>query len=330
LVAESVQRTLGLTRDHALPGPRRADELLRLAIQVGGVGIFETDLKRKRTRFSPELCTILEMPAARAEMASEDAWKVVHQDDRPAMRAAVEAAATSDPPGLWSGVYRLRRSDGTIRWASMHGRRIYRATSNGAEPMHAMGVVIDITKLKETEDALRESELRLRFALDAAQMGTFVADTTARTASIDAQQARLFGLPVDTRSVCADELRKRVPLQDLRASDFKKERLTAHGEAYQHEFRFRMMDGSERWLSSRADVRSDRVFGVTFDITQQKQTEAQLRDKEERLRVATRGAALGVFEWNAETNTTVWENGRMRGVAPNPQTDEQLGPQSRH
>ena len=41
---------------------RERDELLRLAIQVGGVGIYQTDFERDRTRFSPELCGILGLP----------------------------------------------------------------------------------------------------------------------------------------------------------------------------------------------------------------------------------------------------------------------------
>ena len=40
-----------------------SSELLRLAIQVGGIGIFDADLERKRIRFSPELCAILGLPA---------------------------------------------------------------------------------------------------------------------------------------------------------------------------------------------------------------------------------------------------------------------------
>ena len=38
----------------------------------------------------------------------------------------------------------------------------------GREATHAIGVVIDITHIKEKEEALHESERRLRLALDAA------------------------------------------------------------------------------------------------------------------------------------------------------------------
>ena len=89
-------------------------------------------------------------------------------------------------------------------------RRIYRDTPDGPRAVRSIGTVIDITHLKETEAALRDSELRLRLALEAAQMGTFEADMNGRRALIDAQEARLLGLPADTRVVTAEELRKRI------------------------------------------------------------------------------------------------------------------------
>src|SRR5262249_18522743 len=82
-------------------------------------------------------------------------------------------------------------------------------------------------------------------------------------------------------------------------------------------------DGSVRWLSGHADVRGDRIFGVNFDITQQKLAEIRLRESEERLRTATSGAELGVFEWDVEADVATWESdgmcaifGRTRGQVP--------------
>jgi PAS domain S-box-containing protein len=310
----------------AVWAPSESDELLRLAIQVGGIGIFESDLIQKRTRFSPELCAILGMPVG-TEMPYEEASRLFDERDRAAVQANAEVAAKSADRGKWNGVYRVVHADGAARWVSVHGRRLYRDTGHGLEPVRSMGVVIDITHLKETEEALRESELRLRFALEAAQMGTFEADLSGSQVIIDAQEARLLDLPEDVRVVSADELRKRIPFEDLNASDEKKQRLTEHREPYHHELRFRRRDGSERWLSAFADVRSNRIFGVNFDITQRKRAEAILREGEARLRVATSGAALGVFEWDAETDRAVWENDRMYEIFGRTRADGPLSKQ---
>jgi PAS domain S-box-containing protein len=293
---------------HALGDKSHA--LLPLAVEIGGIGVYEVDLEREQVRFSPELCTILGLPAG-TEMSYGDAVQLIDERDREAVRATLEQSAHAAERGKWTGVCRLRRPDGGLRWVSINGRRFYHETSSGLKPVRSIGTVIDITHLRETESALRENELRLRLALNAAKMGTFEADITGSEAIIDEREALLLGLPAGTRVVTADEMRKRIPLEDLQVSDLKKDRMTGDREAYQHEFRLAMPDGSERWLSAHADVRGNRIFGVNFDITDRKAAEAALRDSEARLRIATAAADLGVFEWHPETDRSIWANDRI-------------------
>jgi len=309
---------------HMPVGPPETAELLRVAVQAGGIGVFVTDFKRRRTYFSPELCTILGLPVG-ASMPYEEAWKVIDETDRATMRAHVEATDKHAGNVEWSGVYRIRRPDGVVRWVSLHGRRVYRDGIDGPKPARSAGAVVDVTRFKETEDALRENELRLRLALEAAQMGTFETDLAGTQVVIDAQEARLLGLPEDMRVASTEQLRQRVPLEDLSASDVQKEPLTERREAHRHEFRLSMPDGTERWLSGHADVRSNRIFGVNFDITDRKRAEARLQDSEERLRVATSSAKLGVFEWNAETDHVIWENQRIYAIFGRMPADGPLG-----
>jgi PAS domain S-box-containing protein len=183
------------------------------------------------------------------------------------------------------------------------------------------------TNLRRTKEALRQSDLRLRFALEAAQMGTFEADIRGNEAIIDAQEAHLLGLPAETRVVSIDELRARIPFEDLQASDAKKERLQQDEETYHHEFRFQMPDGSERWLSAYAAIREGRIFGVNFDVTERKRAEAALRESEARLRIAVSGAALGVFERDVKSGRTVWMNDRIYEIFGRSRADGALSRQ---
>jgi PAS domain S-box-containing protein len=292
------------------PGRGSSEEIIfPLALEVGRIGIFQTDLRRKLTSFSPELCNLLGLPVGTVMSYAESSC-IIHEDDRVRVQAEIEKAIHASDLGHWVAECRLRRADGTIRWAAISGRRIYRHTASGLRPVRSVGTVVDITPLKETEFALRESEQRLRLALEAARMGTFEADVAATEARIDAQEARLLGLPEDTRVVPIELLRERVVPADLRASDAKQQRMN-DGEAYHHEFRLRMPDGSVRWLSAHADIRSNRIFGVNFEITRRKLAEEALAQSEARLRTATNAAALGVFEWDPVSDVASWGNDRI-------------------
>jgi len=155
-----------------------SDELLRLAVQVGGIGIYETDFEQDRTRFSPELCTILGLSAG-TEMTYAEASRVFDERDRAAVTASAEAADNLADEGKWGGVYRIVHPDGAVRWVSIEGRRHYRDTADGRRAVRSVGTVIDVTHLKETETALRESDSRLRIATNAAALGVFERDVKA-------------------------------------------------------------------------------------------------------------------------------------------------------
>jgi PAS domain-containing protein len=219
------------------------------------------------------LCDLLGLPLGQRWPTPRP--RLIDERDRDTIQATkkLEAQETREVDWRVSG----GATDGVVRWVSISGRRIYRKIAEGLRPVRSIGTVVDITHLKETEAALHDSERRLRLALEAARMGTFEVDITATEAHIDEQEARLLGLPQGTRIVPVEELRKRIPLEDLHASDAKQERMTKQREAYHHEFRLRMPDGSERWLTAYADVKSNRIFGVNFDITRRKLAEEDSR-----------------------------------------------------
>ncbi len=61
---------------------------------------------------------------------------------------------------------------------------------------------------------------------------------------------------------------------------------------------------------------------IARDITEAKRAEIELRAREERLRMATDAAQLGIFEWTVPTDTAVWENKRMYEIFGIPETTD--------
>ena len=99
----------------------------------------------------------------------------------------------------------------------------------------------------------------------------------------------------------------------------------ASGTMYQTEHRLRRADGQFRHMSVRAvpiigpDNSITEWVGVHTDIHDRKEAEAVLRDNEERVRLATESAELGLWVWLPGTDQVIWENARpyeIFGLAP--------------
>jgi PAS domain S-box-containing protein len=89
------------------------------------------------------------------------------------------------------------------------------------------------------------------------------------------------------------------------------------------EYRVRHHDGTVRWLSGRAmperlDDGSTQWHGFISDVTERKEAEQQLRERDAVLGVAQRLAHMGSWRWNGSTGVRQWsdETYRLFGVDP--------------
>jgi PAS domain S-box-containing protein len=88
-------------------------------------------------------------------------------------------------------------------------------------------------------------------------------------------------------------------------------------ETYLREKRYYRKDGSVVWVNlttslvRSADGSPDYFVSLIEDISARKRAEEKLREREERLSLASWAAELGVFEWDVQADRTVWENERM-------------------
>ncbi|MCB0125810.1 MAG: PAS domain S-box protein, partial [Caldilineaceae bacterium] len=133
------------------------------------------------------------------------------------------------------------------------------------------------------EAQLRESQERLRLALDATEMGTFLYHVAGDRGEPDARMLALFGLPPDGTLNLAEALmhlihpadRDRYAAAVARATD-------PAGDGMLHsEIRVLHPDGVVRWVAVTAQVLFDgqprgatRMYGVAADITERKRREA--------------------------------------------------------
>jgi PAS domain S-box-containing protein len=137
----------------------QAEERLRLATEAGGVGIWEVDLVQGTGSWSREAMAILGSP--RSEFTQADWGEVVDPRDREAATRAWLDAIGHDVPYDVEFRTQHRAADGQDRWVLSRGRVERDAAGR---PLRGLGVALDITELRRSQNALIESEQRLRAA----------------------------------------------------------------------------------------------------------------------------------------------------------------------
>jgi len=164
----------------------------------------------------------------------------------------------------------------------------------------ASKVARDVTEAKRVQRALRESEERLRLAIEAACLGTW--ETNYRTGKLlwSARQEELMGYAPGTFPGTWEAFQALVHPEDrAQLEAARQEALGAEGR-YQTELRFVLRDGRVRWgyvrgqLLRGPDGQPERMLGIELDVTERRQAEEAVRrlNAELELRVGERTAQL--------------------------------------
>lgn len=207
------------------------------------------------------------------------------------------------------------------------------ALRSGNEALRA-----EIAERKHAEEALRESQERLRAAISASGTGTFRWDIRTNELSWDDALDALFGLPRGKTVRSLENFIATVHPDDRPGVIERCERCAREGADFSMEFRVVWPDGSIHWLDDQGKTFFDEagrplyMAGACVDITQRKETEEKIRklntsleqrveertrelqavnaalsESEERVRLATEAAEIGVWAWDLKTNELIWD-----------------------
>lgn len=199
-------------------------------------------------------------------------WDIVHPDFQDLIRQrGIDRQRGKPVPARYS--FKVIRKDGKEIWIDFTAGKI---TWNGQSA--AIGSAFDITRQKEIEDALRESEQRFR---------SFFENNMAVMLLIDPDDGRI----VDANPAASqfygwtreEIMKKRImDINTLPSEVLKVEMQKVRDQLRSHfEFRHRRADGSERDVevfSSKVHIAGkDLLFSIIHDVTAKKQAEVQTR-----------------------------------------------------
>lgn len=250
-----------------------SEERFRRLAEAAPMGVFETD-SEGRTIFCNARWR--EFTGQNPELAAGLGWsEVIHPGDVQETRKlwADAVAARRD----WAHEYRTVRPDGSIRWLRALAAPI---RGEGETPLGYVGMVDDITRKKETLDALRKSEARYRSIFENAGAGMFTITPEGRILTVNPALCQFLGYAEDElKRLSAKDIMSaddRLSLRDLLAEAkkgaqrqsfekmfFRKDEATAWG------------DVTLVWIQDEAG-RVDYGIGMVQDITRRKKAEQDL------------------------------------------------------
>jgi PAS domain S-box-containing protein len=155
------------------------------------------------------------------------------------------------------------------------------------DPQELVATVRAFLRLKDAEQALRESEEHYRRIVETANEGIWVIDGDSRTTFVNPQMASMLGYTVE--EMIGGPLFSFMDEEWLAIAKTNVER-RRQGIRESHEFKFRRKDGTDLWAivstSPMFDVQGkyEGAFAMITDITERKRAEEALRESEERFR----------------------------------------------
>ena len=275
-----------------------SDERLRSAVEAAEVGTWHVDLRTGLDARDASLNRILGLAPVGSTQPVDDFFARVHEDDRAWTRDAFGAVAAGHSD-RYEVEIRIRRPTDEVRWVRDIGR--LRRSPDG-EPIYVTGAMTDVTEFKLAQQALAESASFYRQTLESIPGMTFTNTPEGACEYVSRQWVEFTG--VEAAAQHGDGWLS-VLHPDDRERAFEAWRTAIGGLcAYDLEYRVRRADGEYEWFKVRGRAIRDtsgkvaRWLGTAVNVNDLKQTEAALRESEERFR--TLADNMSQLAWMAD------------------------------
>ena len=171
-------------------GPLEEGEaLLKLALRAAQAGSWAWDLQSGQGYWSKEFYLLLGVSPETEPLSYANWQRLVHPADRQRAGEELRSALSDQCPIDLD--FRIQRPDGAVRWLNSKGQASY---GPDGTPLRVVGLSIDITDRKQTEEALRKSEAELHLVADSAPVSIAHCDRDLRFKFVNTTYTARLGL----------------------------------------------------------------------------------------------------------------------------------------
>lgn len=305
---------IGVARDIskrklALEELRSSEERWHFALEGSDAGVWDWDTRTDKVFYSNQWKKMLGHEASEVG-DSLDEWKLrVHPEDLPQCLAALEAHFSGEQP-VYISEHRMRCKDDSYIWVLDHGK-VIEWTDDG-KPARVIGTHSDITERRSFQQKIEESEHRFRSAFTDSAIGMGIVSLDGRFIEVNGSLCDIFGYTeAELLQVTFQEITHREDLD----SDLELLRETLEGQRNSYMLYKRYSHASGRVIWARLTVtlvRDSEGTPIHFisqieDLSSNRTLEAALIETKERLNMATRSSAIGIWDWQIDRNELIWD-----------------------
>ncbi|PJZ25564.1 hypothetical protein CH352_17280 [Leptospira hartskeerlii] len=282
---------------------KNREEQLDLVIKSADLGFWDWNIPNGIVIPNEKCAAILGFTLEEFQTTT-DFWRSrIHPDDRPLIVAGLKDHMEGRSE-LFETDFRMLCKDGSWKWIRSRGK-VWERDKDGT-PVRALGIHIDITEKKETEKILEEKESTLDLAVQGANLGIWDYNIITNEHHVDANWLKMLGyLPgevIPTYEFWNESLH---PEDKDKTNSAWKSYVKGESPSYSTTFRLKCKDGSYKWILTRGKVAENdpegnplRMIGIHIDISEQKQTEDELRETKLFLDRAQKAAKIGSWEYD--------------------------------
>jgi diguanylate cyclase (GGDEF)-like protein/PAS domain S-box-containing protein len=268
------------------------ERLLRMVLTVD-MGAWEWNVETNEVLHCPTVQRLLGCKPDVAVRSLDDLLLHIHPDDREAVRTTAQQCATD---GVVRRIeYRVPGLEGEVRWLAASCRAI--ADPSGRYTK-ILGVLIDVTDQMTAAISLTENEERFRSSFEQAAVGMAHSAPDGKITRVNQKFCDISGYSRDELlNLCFQQI---THPDDLETNlGLHNDLLSGKIDTYTMEKRLIRKDGVAVWtnrtisLSRNADGDPHHAIAVIEDISDRKRLEAELRESEQRFRLAVENAPIG-------------------------------------